>query len=111
MLGPRQQQIIAALADGPCSLAALERQAGVERGQLRDALKRLESAGLIQMVGKRGKRLDGVVVELSKAARSGRPLHRVSALERRERALQARLAMVPAALFRPHRRALGPNTL
>jgi hypothetical protein len=32
-------------------------------------------------------------------------------LERRERALQARLAMVPAALFRPHRRALGPNTL
>ena len=51
MLGPRQQQIIAALADGPCSLAALEHQAGVERGQLRDALKRL----------------DGVVVELSKA--------------------------------------------
>jgi DNA-binding GntR family transcriptional regulator len=57
MLGPRQQQIIAALADGPCSLAALEHQAGVERGQLRDALKRLESAGLIQMVGKRGKGL------------------------------------------------------
>jgi hypothetical protein len=27
-LGPRQQQIIAALADGPCSLAALEHQAG-----------------------------------------------------------------------------------
>ena len=67
MLGPRQQQIIAALADGPCSLAALERQAGVERGQLRDALKRLESAGLIQMVGKRGKRLDGAMVQLSKA--------------------------------------------
>ena len=65
-LGPRQQQIIAALANGPCSLAALEHQAGVERGQLRDALKRLERAGLIQMVGK-SKRLDGEVVELSKA--------------------------------------------
>ena len=67
MLGARQPQIIAALADGPCSLATLEHQAGVERGQLRDALKRLESAGLIQMVGKRGKRLDGAMVQLSKA--------------------------------------------
>ena len=70
-LGPRQQQIIAALANGPCSLAALEHQAGVERGQLRDALKRLESAGLIQMVGKRGKRLDGAMVQLSKAVLLG----------------------------------------
>ena len=67
MLGPRQQQIIAALADGPCSLAALEHQAGVERGQLRDALKRLVDQGLVT-VTRRGKRLDGrVVVELSKA--------------------------------------------
>jgi DNA-binding IclR family transcriptional regulator len=68
MLGPRQQQIIAALADGPCSLAALERQAGVERGQLRDALKRLVDQGLVTVTGRRSKRLDGrVVVELSKA--------------------------------------------
>ena len=66
MLGPRQQQIIAALADGPCSLATLEHQAGVERGQLRDALKRLVDQGLVT-VTRRGKRLDGVVVELSKA--------------------------------------------
>ena len=49
MLGPRQQQIIAALADGPCSLAALEHQAGVERGQLRDALARFASiTGLLR---------------------------------------------------------------
>ena len=68
MLGPRQQQIIAALADGPCSLAALEHQAGVERGQLRDALKRLVDQGLVTVTGRRSKRLDGrVVVELSKA--------------------------------------------
>ena len=68
MLGPRQQQIIEALADGePCSLAALERQVGASREQLRSSLKRLQDAGLIRMVGKRGKRLDGVVVELSKA--------------------------------------------
>ena len=68
MLGPRQQQIIAALANGPCSLAALEHQAGVERGQLRDALKRLVDQGLVTVTGRRSKRLDGrVVVELSKA--------------------------------------------
>ena len=66
MLGPRQQQIIAALADGPCSLAALERQAGVERGQLRDALKRLVDQGLVT-VTRRGKRLDGAMVELSRS--------------------------------------------
>jgi len=49
MLGPRQQQIIAALADGPCSLATLEHQAGVERGQLRDALARFASiTGLLR---------------------------------------------------------------
>ena len=66
MLGPRQQQIIAALADGPCSLAALEHQAGVERGQLRDALKRLVDQGLVT-VTRRGKRLDGAMVELSRS--------------------------------------------
>ena len=35
MLGPRQQQIIEALADGkPCSLAALEHQVGASRRSL-----------------------------------------------------------------------------
>jgi hypothetical protein len=67
-LGPRQQQIIEILSHGSCRLGALERQAGVERGQLRNALTRLVGQGLVTVTGRRGKQLDGgVVVELSKA--------------------------------------------
>src|SRR6516165_5998726 len=50
MLGPRQQQIIAALANGPCSLAALEHQAGVERGA---------TARCFEAAGERGSDPDG----------------------------------------------------
>jgi hypothetical protein len=66
MLGPRQVAILKILADGPCTLAALEHRAGAGREQLRHSLRRLVDGGVVTVSGKRGKRLDGVVVELSK---------------------------------------------
>jgi len=87
MLGPRQQQIIEALADGkPCSLAALEHQVGASREQLRGSLKRLQDAGLIRMVGKRGKHgLDGTMVELMQEPLARLLWPRSSAILRPER--------------------------
>ena len=66
-LGPRQQQIVGILSHGGCSLLALEHQCQAERGQLRDALKRLVDQGLVTVSRRHNKLLDGAMVELSRS--------------------------------------------
>jgi hypothetical protein len=63
--GVRQQQILEALAQGGCSYEALLRQVDAGRGQFRDSLKRLETLGLIKVLGRRGNDPTAAWVELS----------------------------------------------
>lgn len=70
MLGQRQQQIISALEAGPWSYEALVRQLAPERPEDRRAIfgavQRLQRAGLVRMVGRRGKfGLAGAIVTLA----------------------------------------------
>jgi hypothetical protein len=74
-LGPRQQEVIAALKDGPCTIEALMLRLGGDRVLIHQCAKRLESAGLIRMTGRRGKELIGVWVEL---LREDRPVGRTA---------------------------------
>ena len=68
-LGPRQQRILAELDAGPHSLCAPQMKCGATGQSDRDlmlaALDRLEAHGLVEIRGRRGKNLTGVVVELA----------------------------------------------
>ena len=69
MLGRRQQRIVDTLADGAFSFEALVARLAPDRAEdrrlIQAALVRLQAAGMVQMVGRRGMHgLCGCMVEL-----------------------------------------------
>ena len=63
-MGDRQRRIQECLSAGSWSLEALIRQLGDKRELVLASVQRLERAGRVQVIGKRGKDCRGAVVEL-----------------------------------------------
>jgi predicted transcriptional regulator len=67
MFGPRQQEIIDLLAEGPASLEALiQRQQGQDRNHVMRRVRLLIAAGVVEIIGRPARRdLTGALVRLA----------------------------------------------
>jgi len=68
MFGPRQQEIIDLLVEGPASLEALiHRQRGQDRNHVMRRIRQLAAAGVVEIIGRAGH--TGAMVRLAEAPR------------------------------------------